>query len=380
MIATGANTEFGKTAKLIQSVESVGNFQRVLERIAYFLIVMAVILVAVMIIVQIVVHKVSASQVVTQGLILLVATVPVGQIVVCTATMAVGARRLAAENAVVTRLSAVEELAGMTVLCSDKTGTLTQNVLTVDKPWTIDASITADDILFAAALACKKLDPDAIDTAMLKFCPNKERLNDFEQVEFVPFDPSNRKTQATVRNTLTGEVFKVQKGAPRNVLAASVNQPQVEKETSAVISDFARRGLRSLGVARTLPGRPDDEWHFMGILSLFDPPRHDTKSVIERALSKGVSVKMITGDHLLIAKETARRLGMGTNILQAKSLHDKDRSLVADLAVQVDGFAEVFPEDKFDIVAMIQEKGNITGMTGDGVNDAPGMHSQKDFD
>jgi len=239
---------------LIQSVESIGNFQKVLERIAYFLIVMAVILVTVMIIVEVVVAHVAPSQVVTQGLILLVATVPVGQVVVCTATMAVGARRLAAENAVVTRLSAVEELAGMTVLCSDKTGTLTQNVLTVDKPWTIDESISADDILFAAALACKKLDPDAIDTAMIKFCPNKERLADFEQVEFIPFDPSNRKTEATLRNTLTGEVFKVQKGAPRNVLAIAVNRPQVEAATSAVISDFARRGLRSLGVARTLPG------------------------------------------------------------------------------------------------------------------------------
>jgi H+-transporting ATPase len=370
--ATGELSEFGKTAKLIQSVESEGNFQKVLGRIAYFLIGLAAVLVTVLVIVQLI-RRQDVSQVIVLALILMVASVPIAMPVVCTATMAVGARRLAAESAVVTRLSAIEELAGMTVLCSDKTGTLTQNILTLDTPWTVDPSISGDDILFAAALACKKLDSDAIDTAMLKFCPNKERLNDFEQVEFIPFDPSNRRTQSTVRNTLTGEVFKITKGAPKNVLAMAHNQADIESATQATISEFARRGLRSLGVARTLPGRPDTEWHFMGILSLFDPPRLDTKEVIERALQKGVSVKMITGDHLLIAKETARRLGMGNNILQSKSLHDKDRSLVADLAVQVDGFAEVFPEDKFDIVAMIQEKGHITGMTGDGVNDAPAL-------
>eukprot|EP00698_Gefionella_okellyi_P014000 TRINITY_DN386_c0_g1_i1.p1 TRINITY_DN386_c0_g1~~TRINITY_DN386_c0_g1_i1.p1 ORF type:complete len:949 (+),score=233.07 TRINITY_DN386_c0_g1_i1:49-2847(+) len=371
---TGENSEFGKTAKLIQSVEQQGNFQIVLGRIAYFLIGLALVLVVILIFLELFKNNVRpVSNVITQGLILLVASVPIAMPVVCTATMAVGARRLALEDAVVTRLSAIEELAGMTILCSDKTGTLTQNILTLDTPWTVDASITSDDILFAAALACKQLDPDAIDTAMLKFCPNKERLKDFEQVEFVPFDPSNRRTQSTVRNNLTGESFRVTKGAPKNVLAMAVNKDDIAAQTEATISDFARRGLRSLGVARTLPGQAQDQWYFMGILSLFDPPRVDSKEVIEKALSKGVSVKMITGDHLLIAKETARRLGMGTNILQSKSLHDKDRSIVADLAVQVDGFAEVFPEDKFDIVAMIQEKGHVTGMTGDGVNDAPAL-------
>ena len=127
-------------------------------------------------------NTLSCSMLNHAGLVLLVASVPIAMPVVCTATMAVGGARLASESAVVTRLSAIEELAGMTVLCSDKTGTLTQNILTLDTPWTVDSSISGDDILFASALACKKVDPDAIDTAMLKFCPNKERLNDFEQI------------------------------------------------------------------------------------------------------------------------------------------------------------------------------------------------------
>lgn len=373
-VATGEGTEFGKTAKLIQSVESVGNFQLVLGRIAYVLIAFSLVLVIVLVFIQIFSNGIEAVAAVKQALILLVAAVPIAMPVVATATMAVGARRLSEDSAVVTRLSAIEELAGMTVLCSDKTGTLTKNILTLDEPWTVDSSITADEIKFQAALACKQLDPDAIDTCIGKNCPNPTLMAQFEQIQFIPFDPSNRKTEAQVLNKVTGESYRVTKGAPQVILKLAANREAIETEASAKIVEFAERGFRSLGVARTLPGHPDNEWYMMGILSLFDPPREDTKDTIERALVQGVSVKMITGDHLLIAKETARRLGMGTSILPSHKLHEaKDTKTRIDLVISSDGFAEVFPDDKFNIVATVQEAGHCTGMTGDGVNDAPAL-------
>lgn len=371
---TGEHTEMGKAATLIQSVEAVGNFQAVLSRIAYVLVAVALVLVIILLFVQIFHNDIDPINVVTQALVLLVASVPIAMPVVCTTTMAVGARRLAENSAIVTRLSAVEELAGMTVLCSDKTGTLTLNQLTLYDPWTVDPSISGDEIKFQAALACKRIDPDAIDTATLKFCPNPQLLSQFEQDKFLPFDPSNRRTEATLRNTSTGETHKVTKGAPQVILKMAANRTAIEADVNRKIVEFADRGYRSLGVARTLPGRPDDEWYMMGILSLYDPPRPDSKDVIERAALQGVSVKMITGDHLLIAKETARQLGMGVNILPSHKLHDtSDRKVLADLVMDADGFAEVFPDDKFNIVALVQEKGHTTGMTGDGVNDAPAL-------
>jgi len=291
-VDTGEHTEFGKAAKLIQSVESEGNFQKVLGRIAYVLVAVALVLVIILLFYQIFGNLIDPLEVVKQCLVLLVASVPIAMPVVCTTTMAVGARRLAQDNAIVTRLSAIEELAGMTVLCSDKTGTLTLNQLTLHDPWCVDPSISGDEIKFQAALACKRIDPDAIDTATLKFCPNPQMLSDYDQIAFLPFDPSNRRTEATLLHKAKGETHKVTKGAPQVILKMASNRDAIAADVEQKIVEFADRGFRSLGVARTIPGRGDNEWFMMGILSLSDPPRPDSKEVIERALQQGVVVKV----------------------------------------------------------------------------------------
>ena len=298
----------------------------------------------------------------------MVAAIPIATPVVVTATMAIGARKMADAHAVVTRLSAIEELAGMTVLCSDKTGTLTKNVLTLDEPEMIEGT-DPDDMIFKAALAAKAVDPDAIDKCVREGVRNPQDLAKYTELDFLPFDPVSKRTEATIRGP-DGKTFKVTKGAPQVILQMSKNKDAIAKRVQDGMEMFAGRGLRPVGVA--VDENNDDQWLFLGLISLFDPPRDDTQQTIENALALGSSVKMITGDHLLIAKETCRRLGMGDAIMGSHTL-EQPRTRLLELVEDVDGFAEVFPEHKFDIVALYQEKGHITGMTGDGVNDAPAL-------
>eukprot|EP00051_Salpingoeca_urceolata_P026279 m.476726 g.476726 ORF g.476726 m.476726 type:complete len:1040 (+) comp20629_c0_seq1:402-3521(+) len=381
--AIGEMTEMGKGVALIQSVDSKGQVEVIMNRITLFLLVFALVLNVILIIVevnsnavtQVCTHdskyngceKSKARKILSNLVVLVIATIPIATPVVVTATMAIGARKMAAKNAVVTRLSAIEELAGMTVLCSDKTGTLTKNVLTIDEPHLI-GSPSFDDMMFKASLAAKAVDPDAIDKCCRESVKDQDALNAYTELEFLPFDPVIKRTEATVRSP-EGKEFKVTKGAPQVILDMVYNTDEISAEVDNAVIEFAERGLRPVAVAQT-----DDSgrWVFLGLMSLFDPPRDDTKDTIERALALGSSVKMVTGDHLLIAKETCRRLGMGTQILTTEALETPHQRLL-EMVETVDGFAEVFPEHKFDIVALYQENGHITGMTGDGVNDAPAL-------
>ena len=368
--ATGANTYFGKTAELVQEAHTVSHFQRAVLKIGDYLIVLAVVLVAVIIAVALF----RGDPILTTlqfALVLTVAAIPVAMPTVLSVTMAVGARLLAKKEAIVTRLSAIEELAGVDILCSDKTGTLTQNKLTLGDPFSVNG-IPADQVILNAALASRADDKDTIDLAVLGGLKNDQALKGYQLVHFQPFDPVHKRTEATVKGA-DAKVFKVAKGAPQVILELSANAAQVKPAVEKAVNDFAARGFRSLGVARAEGG---GQWQFLGVLPLFDPPRDDAKATIATAREMGVSVKMVTGDALAIAQETAKKLGMGTNILDASGFGDAKCHETAQLAKSIeeaDGFAQVFPEHKFHIVDVLQQHGHIVGMTGDGVNDAPAL-------
>ena len=368
--ATGANTYFGKTAELVQDAHTVSHFQKAVLKIGNYLIVLAVVLVAAIIAVAIF----RGDPILTTlqfALVLTVAAIPVAMPTVLSVTMAVGARLLARKEAIVSRLVAIEELAGVDVLCADKTGTLTQNKLTLGDPFSVN-DVSAEQVILAAALASRADDKDTIDLAVLGGLKDDKALQGYQVVHFQPFDPVHKRTEATVKGA-DGKQFKVTKGAPQVILELSANAGEVKPAVDKAVNDFAASGFRSLGVARA---DEEGKWMLVGVLPLFDPPRKDAKATIATALAMGVKIKMVTGDALAIAKETAKKLDMGADILDASSLGDskkEETAAVAESIEKADGFAQVFPEHKFHIVDVLQKRSHIVGMTGDGVNDAPAL-------
>jgi H+-transporting ATPase len=368
--ATGMNTYFGKTAQLVEQAATVSHFQKAVMKIGDYLIIMAVALVAIIVIVALFRHD-PILNTLEFALVLLVASIPVAMPTVLSVTMAVGARLLAKKEAIVTRLSAIEELAGVDILCSDKTGTLTQNKLTLGVPFSVGGT-TGDQVIMFGALASRAEDKDTIDLAIIGGVKDEKALKAFQVLHFQPFDPVHKRTEATVKGS-DGKRFFVAKGAPQVILQMSTNADTVKADVEKTVNEFAARGFRSLGVARA---DQENQWQFVGMLPLFDPPREQAKATIASARQMGVSVKMVTGDQVAIAKETAKQLGMGTNILDASGLGDTKHHESAQSAAAIekaDGFAQVFPEHKYHIVDVLQQKGHIVGMTGDGVNDAPAL-------
>jgi H+-transporting ATPase len=368
--ATGTNTYFGKTAELVQDAHTVSHFQRAVLKIGNYLIILAVAMVAVIIAVAI--YRGDPLLTTLQfALVLTVAAIPVAMPTVLSVTMAVGSRLLARKQAIVSRLVAIEELAGVDVLCADKTGTLTQNKLTLGDPFAVN-DIPPNQIILAAALASRADDNDTIDLAVLSGLKDTSVLKHYNVSHFEPFDAVRKRTEATVKDA-DGKQFKVTKGAPQVISALCANAAQVKSAVDKAVNDFAARGFRSLGVARA---EGDGPWQLIGVLPLFDPPRDDAKATVATAIQMGVKIKMVTGDALAIARETATNLGMGANILDGASLGDSHRvetAAVTDSIENADGFAQVFPEHKFHIVDVLQKHGHIVGMTGDGVNDAPAL-------
>ena len=368
--ATGSNTYFGKTAQLVQGVQTASHFQRAVLKIGNYLIILAVALVAVIITVALF----RGDPILTTlqfALVLTVAAIPVAMPTVLSVTMAVGARLLAKKEAIVTRLAAIEELAGVDILCSDKTGTLTQNKLTLGDPFSVNG-IHADQVILDAALASRSDNKDTIDLAVLGGVKDEHALNGYQVVHFMPFDPVHKRTEATVKGP-DGNQFRVTKGAPQVILELSANANDVVSAVDKAVDEFAARGFRSLGVARA---DGDGPWQFVGVLPMFDPPREQAKATIATARQMGLSVKMVTGDALAIARETSSKLGLGSNILDASGFGDTRQHETGQLAESIekaDGFAQVFPEHKFHIIDVLQQRGHIVGMTGDGVNDAPAL-------
>ncbi|SPO03836.1 probable H+-transporting ATPase [Cephalotrichum gorgonifer] len=381
--ATGDSTFVGRAAALVNKASSgSGHFTEVLNGIGTVLLIL-VVLTNLMVWVASFYRSVGIVTILEYTLAITIIGVPVGLPAVVTTTMAVGAAYLAKKMAIVQKLSAIESLAGVEILCSDKTGTLTKNKLSLAEPFCV-AGVDPDDLMLTACLAAtrKKKGIDAIDKAFLKslrYYPRaKNVLSKYKVLEFFPFDPVSKKVVAVVESP-QGERITCVKGAPLFVLATVAKDHPIPEEIDQAykncVAEFATRGFRSLGVARK---RGEGSWEILGIMPCSDPPRHDTARTINEAKQLGLSIKMLTGDAVGIAKETSRQLGLGTNVYDAERLGlggggDMSGSEVYDFVEAADGFAEVFPQHKYNVVEILQQRGYLVAMTGDGVNDAPSL-------
>ncbi|MGE4372738.1 MAG: plasma-membrane proton-efflux P-type ATPase [Xanthobacter sp.] len=385
--ATGNNTFFGRTAKLVASAGAKSHAEQAVTKIGDFLILVAVILAIILIGTQVwrdlssgnPWHWSEAGQIAQFVLVLLVASVPVALPAVMSVTMALGALALSKQKAIVSRLSAIEELAGVDVLCSDKTGTLTMNQLALQDPIPFSGT-KPDDLVIGAALASQRQSTDAIDQAVMKGLKDPKVLDAYKQVDFVPFDPVNKKTVGIVSDS-SGKQLQFAKGAPQAIAAlCGIQENATDGDDAAYfgkVSELASHGIRALGVSRSEDS--GKSWTLLGLLALLDPPRPDAKSTIAQAKELGLSVKMVTGDDVAIGSEISRELGIGANLVVASSVFERSMDpdhIPIDSAravEQADGFGRVFPEHKFEIVKALQERGHIVAMTGDGVNDAPAL-------
>ncbi len=364
---TGLNTFFGKTAKLVATAKTKSHFQQAVLKIGHFLIFLTLGIAAILLMLSLYEIDVTHTLHIALGnltiflLVLVIAGIPVALPAVLSMTMAIGANRMAKLKAIVSKLIAIEELAGMDILCSDKTGTLTKNELTVGDVAAYDK--TVDEVLFAAVLASDLNGDDSIDKAIFSQVKNLDEAKKYKQEKYIPFDPVRKRTEV-VLTTPDGKQIRVSKGAPQMVLELAKPDEAFTKKVNEAVDAFASRGFRTLGVAQ---GDPEGKsWTFLGLIPLFDPPREDTKETVDRAREMDIAIKMVTGDHSSIAREISSSLDLGSNIVPAKEITDENIETA-------DGFAEVFPEHKFKIVQAFQKKKHIVGMTGDGVNDAPAL-------
>ena len=418
---TGLDTYFGKTVKLVAKAEKEqrSHFQKMVVTVGNFLILITVVLIAVIIFVGLFRHE-NIFDLLEFSLVLTVAAIPVALPAVLTVTMAVGAVNLAKKQAIVSRLQAIEELAGMDILCSDKTGTLTKNEMTISDPWFVDG-YSADDVLFYGALASKEENNDPIEKPIFNYLKEKNlsaKLSGYQLKKFIPFDPVSKRTEAEY------EKLTVTKGAPQ-VIAGLSKKNFDEEKLNVAVNQYAQKGFRTLGVAIKKKG--EKEFQLVGLIPLFDPPRDDSKETISDLKEHGVDVKMVTGDNLAVAQYISGVLNIGTeieNINQLKGHDTKEYDLLAKVISETifnkvyndkakadeysnevvkevqkeleniplpkghikqheseiveiiegaNGFAQVFPEDKYFIVDKLQKAKHIVGMTGDGVNDAPAL-------
>ncbi|KAF8950897.1 plasma membrane H+-ATPase [Podila verticillata] len=388
VIGTGSNTFFGRAAKLVQMAgDDVGHLQIVLGQIGRFCIVSIAFFLIIEVIVMYAGFKYDYRRGINNVLVLLIGGIPIAMPTVLSVTLAIGARQLAEHKAIVTRMSAIEELAGVTILCSDKTGTLTLNELTIDvSNLKTYSDVTPEDVILYSAYASRIENQDAIDTCVVGSLPDASLARaGIEQLDFIPFNPTDKRTQMTYRRLSDNTVHRVSKGMSSIILDLCTRGKTDEQiaQMHADVDEFAVRGLRALAVAiEEVPEGTKDGagtgFTLIGLLPIYDPPRHDTKETIDRAQALGVKVKMITGDQLAIAKETGRRLNMGDHMFNASVLRDGPpeeaaSNTVDELVLEADGFAGVYPEHKYDIVARLQALGHFTAMTGDGVNDAPAL-------
>ncbi|XP_031131265.1 plasma membrane ATPase 4-like [Ipomoea triloba] len=386
VIATGLHTFFGKAAHLVDSTHQVGHFQKVLTAIGNFCICSIGVGIVIEIVVMYPIQHRRYRDGIDNLLVLLIGGIPIAMPTVLSVTMAIGSHRLSQQGAITKRMTAIEEMAGMDVLCSDKTGTLTLNKLTVDKSLieVFAKGVDKEMVMLLAARASRVENQDAIDACIVGMLADpKEARAGIQEVHFLPFNPVEKRTAITYIDS-NGKWHRVSKGAPEQIVELCALKGDVEKKVHSIIDKFADRGLRSLAISQQeVPEKNKDAagtpWQFVGLLPLFDPPRHDSGETIKRALNLGVNVKMITGDQLAIAKETGRRLGMGTNMYPSSSLLGGEKGdgfeklQIVELIEKADGFAGVFPEHKYEIVKKLQERKHICGMTGDGVNDAPAL-------
>jgi len=391
---TGINTFFGKTAALLADTEELSNVQYLLISIVRNLTILS--LVMCMIVLYYVWTIVPFMEALSFVVVLMVASIPMAMEIVTTTTLALGSKELTKHGAIVTRLAAIEDMAGMAILCSDKTGTLTLNEMHIQEHTPVySQGENQYSLLRLAAMAAKWHEParDALDKLVLgcETNPNGVDLKSMEcieQLDYLPFDPIIKRTEGTVKDKSmkinNGATFKTSKGAPQVLLKlvheAGGCDANLKKTIEKDVTDLGKRGIRAIAVAKTDEG---GVWRMMGLLTFLDPPRPDTKETVRLSRENGVAVKMITGDHLLIAMETSRVLDMGGIIQSAEGLPLLDKETKAkpanlgrdygDKFLAADGFAQTYPEHKYLIVEGLRELGYRVGMTGDGVNDSPAL-------
>jgi H+-transporting ATPase len=390
---TGINTYIGRAANLISMTNDEGHFQKVIKAIGDFLVIITCIMAVIILLDSLFRKGRNFRNSLKQTVIITIAAIPVGLPTVMSVTMAVGASQLAKKQVIVKRLTAIEELASVSILCSDKTGTLTLNRLTFDKPYLTNKGntttnfegsgvpYTEEELLLDSFFASEPGAHDPIESAVRKAAVERvailksrlvqdHKIPGYKVNNFIPFNSTSKYTEGKVTKLETGEQFRVIKGAPQVIIKMCGGN---EKASQAVI-DLALRGLRALGVARTTD-KEMTKFELVGLISLLDPPREDSAETIKECETLGVNVKMITGDQLIIAKEVAQRLGMNRCILDAHKLIDPElnEEQLTDRCVKADGFAHVIPEHKYRAVELLQNRGYLVGMTGDGVNDAPAL-------
>ena len=377
VIATGMNTFIGKTAKLVDSAKTISHFQEAVLRIGRFLIYTTLVTCAIILVFLLFrehrsaqVHD-SVGTIVIFILVIVIAGIPVALPAVLSVTLAVGAHRLAQMKAIVSKLVAIEELANMNVLCSDKTGTLTKNELTVGDIQ-VHGAKDGEEVLLIAALASQQEGDDVIDNTIINKLQNKDALKSYTIEKYLPFDPVKKSSESIVKGQ-DGQSFHACKGAPQVVLDMAKPDENTKQGILKAIDEFASKGFRTLGVAKS--GPDGSSWQFLGLIPLFDPPRDDTKDTIDHIKGLEISVHMVTGDNVAIAKELASKLDLGSNIISIEDVLKQkgDITKAHEELKKGDGFAQVFPEHKFEIIKAFQEDKNIVGMTGDGVNDAPAL-------
>jgi len=388
VISTGPNTFFGRAASLVgQDDDTTGHLQKILAQIGSFCLVVIGIFVLAEIFCLYAGFKYSYRRGLDNILVLLIGGIPIAMPTVLSVTLAVGAQQLAKYKAIVTRITAIEELAAVTILCSDKTGTLTTNKLTIDRNTVRTyGPFSAEDVILLAAYASRTENQDAIDQCVVGAIgdPTRARAG-IKLLDFKPFNPVDKRTEITYREESSGKLKRVTKGMTGIIIELCTRNKtdEIENRLEADVEEFATRGLRALAVAYEEVDGDDHEgegngFELIGLLAIFDPPREDTKQTIDDALALGVKVKMVTGDQLAIAKETGRRLGLGDHMYPAKVLKDGPppggkHATLDDMILDADGFAGVFPEHKYEIVKRLQGLGHLCAMTGDGANDAPAL-------
>ena len=371
VMLTGAKTYFGRTTELVQQARPKLHIEAVVTKVVRWLFVIVGALLGVVVILSLI-RGAPLLEIVPLLLVLLLSAVPVALPVMFTISLAVGSKELAKRGVLVTRLSAAEDAATMDVLCVDKTGTITMNQLAVTGVIPLEHATEAD-VLFAGALASQEANQDPIDLAFLAAAKERhifDNLPKIETVSFAPFDPKSRRTEAVVEQN--GQRLRVMKGAVRSIGAACGLLPPAIEALEARISAAAAKGYRTLAVAR---GPETGAPTLIGLVSLYDPPRPDAKQLIGALQARGVAVKMLTGDALAVATEIARGLGLANirRMADLKAANAQASNKTVDLTADADGYAEVFPEDKYIVVKHLQAAGHVTGMTGDGVNDAPAL-------
>jgi plasma-membrane proton-efflux P-type ATPase len=371
VMLTGAQTFFGRTSELVQSARPKLHIEAVVAKVVRWLLVIVAAMIGLVVALSLI-RGTPLIDMVSLMLVLLMSAVPVALPVMFTVSMAVGSKELAKLGVLVTRLSAAEDAATMDMLCADKTGTITMNQLAVTGVIPI-APASEADVLFAGALASQEANQDPIDLAFLAGAKDRHIFDGvpaITPISFTPFDAKTRRTEAVIEQN--GERLRVMKGAVKTIAEACGLEPPAIQALEAQVSDSGLKGYRALAVAR---GPEQGKLAMVGLITLYDPPRPDAKQLIATLQGLGVSVKMLTGDSLAVASEIAKEVGLPNirPVAELKAAGTGAGDGKAELFAGVDGFAEVYPEDKYLVVKNMQAAGHVTGMTGDGVNDAPAL-------